>query len=183
MDLQPAAPPCIGRVAIIDDDSRYAALLEHEFNALGYEVTRLCCADALSGKLSTLGAAMVVVEPRGARESESGIVAAIRALLPSAWLVVHSAHASVTSAVHAIRKGASDYVPKPATAKRLLSRAEVPQSLRPMTLDQAKWEYINGVIQNAGSMSAAARLLGIDRRSLRRMLARSTLYHTEWRCD
>ena len=82
--VQLTAPPRIGRVAIIDDDSRYAALLEHEFNALGYEVTRLGRADSLIETLAALEATIVVVEPRCASDSELGIVAAIRDLAPNA---------------------------------------------------------------------------------------------------
>jgi ActR/RegA family two-component response regulator len=35
------------------------------------------------------------------------------------------------------------------------------------------WQYINDVYASAGSMSEAARRLGLDRRSLRRMLNRT----------
>jgi len=41
-----------------------------------------------------------------------------------------------------------------------------------MTLDRAIWEYINYSVDVAGSIAAAARNLGLDRRSLRRMLAK-----------
>ena len=181
MGVQLTAPPRIGRVAIIDDDTRYAALIEHEFNALGYEVTRLGCAEGLSEKLSALEAAIVVVEPRCAGESELGIVAAIRDLVPGAWLVVHSAHASVSSAVHAIREGASDYVPKPATAKRLINcSVKIIDSLMPAeesetTIEVESWEgfsfkrevlkiekkFIERALRDAGgSVTRASRLLG-----------------------
>jgi ActR/RegA family two-component response regulator len=40
------------------------------------------------------------------------------------------------------------------------------------SLDRTIWEYINQVVVGAGTLSEAARRLGVDRRSLRRMLAK-----------
>jgi ActR/RegA family two-component response regulator len=39
-----------------------------------------------------------------------------------------------------------------------------------MTLDRAVWEYIARTVETAGTLSGGARRLGIDRRSLKRML-------------
>jgi two-component system, response regulator RegA len=84
--------------------------------------------------------------------------------------------------LEAVRLGARDYLTKPADPDRILSalRGEVAFAASPAeappeipSLDRVEWEHIQRVLTEAGgNISQAARLLGIDRRSLQRKLAK-----------
>jgi two-component system response regulator RegA len=93
-------------------------------------------------------------------------------------VVVLTAYASISTAVRAVRLGVEGYLTKPATPAQIVAASHGGQrpTLSPehgaMTLDRAIWEYISAVYEQTGSMARAARWLGIDRRSLRRMLAK-----------
>jgi two-component system response regulator RegA len=49
---------------------------------------------------------------------------------------------------------------------------EVPEATEHLTLDRAIWEFISQTVESAGTISEASRRLGLDRRSLRRMLSK-----------
>ncbi|HXU61884.1 MAG TPA: two-component system response regulator, partial [Polyangia bacterium] len=94
---------------------------------------------------------------------------------------VVTAYPSVASAVQFTRMGFAGYLVKPASPEAVLSAvAGTPEpaeaadvsDLEWPSLDRTIWEYLNQVHAWAGSLSAAARHLRIDRRSLRRMLAK-----------
>jgi two-component system response regulator RegA len=79
-----------------------------------------------------------------------------------------------------MRAGVTAYIAKPATAANVLdaiaegrpqASESAPRADEYLSLNRAKWEYIHMVLAAAGTMSEAARRLGVDRRSLRRMLS------------
>jgi two-component system response regulator RegA len=97
-------------------------------------------------------------------------------------LAVATIYPSVATAVRLIRMGVAAYFTKPVSAATLLAelcrgmpavpREPASESYGWPSLDRVIWEYLNQAYVAAGSMSEAARRLGLDRRSLRRMLAK-----------
>jgi two-component system response regulator RegA len=120
---------------------------------------------------------MVVLELRLADGFSVGLVSAVRDR--GAQVAVVTGHMSVASALAVMRSGAAAYLEKPASARAILDAVEGRAAPQPpaaappvMTLDRAIWEYISRVFVNSGSVTEAARRLSLDRRSLRRMMAR-----------
>ena len=97
---------------------------------------------------------------------------------PKLRVLVLTEHSSVASAVRCARAGVIGDLRKPADAQRVLAAASCVQPVmdrppeRPCSLEQAVWEYINRIAETGGSIARGAALLGVDRRSLRRMLSR-----------
>jgi len=102
-----------------------------------------------------------------------------------ARLVIVTAYASIASAVRAVKLGVGGYLVKPAHGDQVLRAAgyavpdddpeaaaalEAAQPYR--SLDRAIWEFLTLAVEDAGTLSGAARLLGLHARSLRRMLAK-----------
>ena len=94
-------------------------------------------------------------------------------------ILLVTGYASVATAVEAIKLGADDYLPKPATAPMILRtlgliKAEAVAVEPTMTpLHRLEWEHIQQALhETGGNVSAAARLLGMHRRSLQRKLAK-----------
>ena len=87
---------------------------------------------------------------------------------------------TIANAVEAIHAGAVDYVTKPADADEILAvfrrhhdgeHEENELTYQPVTLAEAEWEHIQQVLADCnGNISKAARLLGIERRTLQRKL-------------
>jgi two-component system response regulator RegA len=94
-------------------------------------------------------------------------------------IVVLTGYGSIATAVEAVRRGATQYLTKPANANEILAafqyEGDTAHALdpQPMSLDRVEWEHINRVLVDCqGNVSEAARVLGIHRRSLQRKLAR-----------
>ncbi|MFN3713296.1 MAG: response regulator transcription factor [Alcanivoracaceae bacterium] len=102
-------------------------------------------------------------------------------------LLEHSAHCrililtgygSIPAAVAATRRGASNYLTKPASIADIVQALEnaptadlpaLPDA--PPSLERLEWEHIQRVLdEHDGNISAAARVLGIHRRTLQRRL-------------
>ena len=89
-------------------------------------------------------------------------------------------YASITTAVEAIKLGATQYLPKPANADDILSAlqqnegdADIEIEETPMSVNRLEWEHINKVLnEHDGNISATARALGMHRRTLQRKLAK-----------
>jgi ActR/RegA family two-component response regulator len=110
------------------------------------------------------------------------LIAALRAAHPQARLVVLSRRASTSRATAVLRTGADDFIVKPVAPLLVIDALGIPMSearlamlspeLRSLSLEQIKGVFIEDMLVETGSISAAARELGIDRRSFRRMVQR-----------
>ena len=113
-------------------------------------------------------------------EGESGLVLLSRLLelSPSMRVLILTGYSSIATAVEAIKRGACNYLCKPADADDVLAAllsdhadlcALVPDN--PMSGDRLQWEHIQRVLaEHDGNISATARALGMHRRTLQRKL-------------
>ena len=105
----------------------------------------------------------------------------LKKIRPETKVLILSGFGSISTAIDAIRLGATNFLPKPADADDILNafarggtEVDVPEAEEEIpvpTLAQAEWEHIHRVLADcAGNISEAARRLGIHRRSLQRKL-------------
>jgi len=184
------------RGLLVDDDVVYLRLLQRTLERRGHP-----CITATNGA-ATLQAArtgsplegrrlegpqregphfeFVLLDLRLAQESGLSLIKPLREALPDARIIVLTGYASIATAVEAIKRGADDYLAKPASMAAVLRaiRGERPDEaqidLRAMTpLSRLEWEHIQqALVETGGNVSAAARLLGMHRRSLQRKLSK-----------
>jgi len=115
-------------------------------------------------------------------EQTSGLqlIAPLRQLHPNMRILMISGYASIATAVEAIKLGADDYLAKPVAIDSLLRALKdepIPnapiEDVGLIPLHRLEWEQIQRALQETdGNISAAARLLGMHRRSLQRKLAK-----------
>lgn len=106
------------------------------------------------------------------------LIPALRALDSAIRIVMVTAYPSIETAVEAIKLGAVHYLVKPARPERILAAlfreaGDVDAAVRDRTMSVKRiaWEYVQHVLQeHDGNISAAARALAIDRRTLQRKL-------------
>ena len=111
-------------------------------------------------------------------ESGLQIIEALTSRYPDMRLVVLTGFASITTAVEAIKLGAMQYLTKPAEVDAIIDalyqdegNAGIDAAQQPMSVKRLEWEHIQKILtEHDGNISAAARALGMHRRTLQRKL-------------
>jgi len=93
-------------------------------------------------------------------------------------IIVLTGYSSIATTVEAIKRGASNYLCKPASVDEILAAFNENNinekklvSSKPLSVDRLEWEYIQKTLaENDGNVSATARALGMHRRTLQRKL-------------
>ena len=165
---------------IVEDDSLYARALQSSLHKRGYEFE---VAGSAAEALSVAGAQEVelaVIDLHLGSQSGLDLIAPLRERHPGVRILLLTGYGTFDTAVEAIKRGANNYLLKPATVdailQALLADGETDPTSPParMTpLARVEWEHIQQALKTSlGNISAAARLLGMHRRSLQRKLAR-----------
>ena len=164
----------INRLLIVEDDFRLAASLQKDFVDAGFEVLHTDRVETIPNN-QTFTHALVDLRLAG---GDFGLeaVSKIKATSPNAIVVVLSGYGSITTAVEAVKLGATDYLTKPTSfaeiekafsGKRVCSNTE----FKRRSLDEVEHEYIDFVLtKNEGNISQTAKDLGLHRQSLQRKL-------------
>lgn len=164
---------------LIDDDELYVRTLQRSLARHHLETrTATSIAEALR-VAEEIVPTFALVDLRLGEDSGLTLIRPLRALRPDMRILLVTGYASVATAVEAIKRGADDYLPKPATAPMILralglTKPESTAIEATMTpLHRLEWEHIHQALhESSGNVSAAARLLGMHRRSLQRKLAK-----------
>jgi two-component system response regulator RegA len=121
--------------------------------------------------------AYAVVDMRLADGNGLEVVEALRGARPDIRIVMLTGYGNIASAVTAIKKGAVDYLSKPADADQLVAaliednRPLPPPPEDPMSADRVRWEHIQRVFEQCDrNVSETARRLKMHRRTLQRIL-------------
>jgi two-component system response regulator RegA len=175
----------VSTVLIVDDDGVTRESLAGWFRTAGWQVrTATGCKEALEQALAGMPD-HAIIEQRLADGSGLDLLCSLSAIRPGLSSIVLTRYPSVAAAVHAIRLGFRDYLPKPVAWERLsrLFGLPVPTFALPCqndvssdaspSLARIEWEHIEAtMLACQGNISAAARRLRIHRRSLQRKLQR-----------
>ena len=119
-----------------------------------------------------------VIDLRIGHESGLSLVKRLVELDDHTRIVMLTGFASIATAVEAIKLGATHYLTKPADADEIvtaLHKAEGDESVeikeKPLSVKRLEWEHLQKVlVEHDQNISAAARALGMHRRTLQRKL-------------
>jgi two-component system response regulator RegA len=107
------------------------------------------------------------------------VVEILREKRPDARIVVLTGYGAITTAVAAVKIGATDYLSKPADATDIMNALLAngdnlpPPPENPMSADRVRWEHIQRVYELCDrNVSETARRLNMHRRTLQRILAK-----------
>ena len=165
---------------IIDDDENYRALLARSLTRRGFVINEAGNAEESLFACRRHDPEYILLDLNLAGESGLHLIQPLLEIVPGARIVVLTGYASIQTAVGALKLGACQYLPKPATAgdivKALLDDEidipEVPAEDR-MTVQHLEWEYIQRTLgECGGNIAATARALKMHRRTLQRKLAK-----------
>lgn len=184
VDRQGGGGGCPASILLIDEAETFLLSLAGELIKLGVEVSTARTFDAATGALEFKRPSYIVSELRVEGRWLADYIDEVAGRVPVQTFAVVTAYPSVATAVRFTRMGIAAYLAKPVFAGDLMDALPVQRfaglsdamgttvPLSWPTLDRTIWEYISRTCAAAGSISEAARRLGLDRRSLRRMLAK-----------
>jgi two-component system response regulator RegA len=167
--------PCL---LIVDDDTTFAGILSRALTRRGYNVvTASNGAEALS-RCREHQPAQAVVDLKLETESGLNLLPQLKTINPDLQVLILTGYSSISTAVEAIKMGATNYLCKPASVDDILSafeqsapNPEVAINETPPSVERLEWEHIQRVLaENDGNISATARSLGMHRRTLQRKL-------------
>ncbi len=165
---------------IIDDNAAFSASLARMLSRRGYEVETAASAQTGLARARHFKPARVILDMKLGDDSGIGLIRPLLQVRSDMRILLLTGYASIATTVSAIKLGAHDYLSKPASAGDIVHALEqsrendtgagsVEES--PMPLRRLEWEHIQRVLErNQGNVSAAARELGMHRRSLQRKL-------------
>lgn len=163
---------------LVDDDPLYLRTLQRALERRGIvTITAVDAESALAGARAH-PPDFALIDLRLGPASGLGLIAPLKALRGDMQVFLVTGYASVATAVEAIKRGADNYLPKPVSADAILRAlaGEPPSEGTPLEmtpLSRVEWEHIQQALaETDGNISAAARLLGMHRRSLQRKLAK-----------
>ena len=173
-------------VLVVDDDAHARAALSQYLSEASWHVqTAERCGQAQL-IAQTFAPAYLVAEQKLADGLGFELFSWLRAINPALKAIMVTRHASVASAVHAVRNGFKDYLAKPVEPRRIAERLDqqrapargarndVFEHVRKLpSLAHVEWEHIHAMLYGCdGNISETARVLGLHRRSLQRKLRR-----------
>lgn len=166
---------------LVDDDALFGNTLQRALARRGIDAVAVNDADAALAAARATPPDFVLVDLKIGKESGLRLIAPLREICPRARLVMMTGYGSVATAIEAIKAGADDYLLKPLSVDAILRALDTVPAPNPaesndetmLPLNRVEWEHIQQALRTTdGNISAAARLLGVERRSLQRKLAK-----------
>ena len=162
---------------LIDDDPSFTAVLQRAFLRRELSTAIAHSSAAAIEEATQQAPSHVVLDLKLGRESGLDIIIPLLEINPKARILLLTGYASIPTAVEAIRRGACNYLPKPADANQILAAftPDFPASLDiptdPPSLRRLEWEHIQRILnEQNGNISSTAKALGMHRRTLQRKL-------------
>jgi len=164
---------------ILDDDDPFRNRLARAMEKKGFQVTEAKSVEEglkIAGKTPT---SFAVIDLRLEDGSGLEVVKALHKIKKESRIVMLTGYGNLSTAVAAVKAGATDYIAKPVDAddveSALLaapeSKAKPPED--PMSADRVKWEHIHRVFELCNkNVSETARRLKMHRRTLQRILSK-----------
>ncbi|UHQ23132.1 response regulator [Lysobacter sp. 5GHs7-4] len=166
------------RLLVIDDDAAFCRILVRHLQRAGVDTHVAHNASDALAAAATFAPDGVLLDLKLGADNGLLLIQSLREMRPQARIVLATGYASIATAVDAMRRGAWNYLPKPFDIDALARAYEQPSDVAPApaeppSLRRQGWEHMQRVLAECGgNVSAAARVLGVDRRTLQRRLAK-----------
>lgn len=174
----------IGSALLVDDDTAFRCALQGALRRRGVRALTAASVEEGVHLLEDDAADLIAVDFRMPGVDGLSAIARYRRLAPDAVIIMLTGFGDIPLTVAAMREGADTLLTKPVDVDRLLREAAAipaerdvprppPASARSFRLEEVERETIEAALSNAGGVVAtAAKMLGIDRRTLQRKLKR-----------
>src|SRR3954471_3615114 len=147
------------RLMVVDDEPGVVAIIDRFSNQLGFEVVSQTSGSGAIEELPIVKPHVVLVDLRMPEIDGMDVLRAVRAADSECAVVLMTAHASIDSAVEAVKLGALDYLTKPFDFDRLrdvlttvIKNIERRERLMRVDADLAKQIEFHGMVGRGPSM-------------------------------
>jgi two-component system, response regulator RegA len=171
--------PLPGPGLLVDDDALYLRTLQRSLQRRGIATVTAQTAGEAVVVAGAARPAFALIDLRLGGDSGLALIAPLRAIRADMQILLVTGYASIATAVEAMKRGADNYLAKPVTADAIVRALLDEPGAGPepedtmLPLSRVEWEHIQQAMnETGGNISAAARLLGMHRRSLQRKLAK-----------
>ncbi len=167
------------RLLLADDDEIFRDLLARALARQGFAVSAAATVAEGRALAEARRFDCAVVDLRMGESSGLELVQVLHERDPDTRILVLTGYASIATAVEAIKLGATHYLTKPAEVEEIVAALDrdpagdpsVPPAAQPLSVRRLEWEHLQKVLmEHDGNISAAARALGMHRRTLQRKL-------------
>ncbi len=163
---------------IVEDDAVFGSLLSQAMQRRGFAPTVCTQTEMAAITAKNLSADYAVLDLNLDGDSGLELIAPLLEVNPAMRIVILTGYASITTAVQAIKLGASEYLTKPAEIDHIeqalrgqLKPDDMTAPSQPMSVKRLEWEHLQRVLQDCGgNISEAARQMNMHRRTLQRKL-------------
>ncbi len=168
-----------GTLLIVDDDAPFRAALAAAFTRRAWSVSTASSPAEALALATVVRFTHAVLDLRMPGGSGLDLLRELTTLHPGISVVLLTGYGSIPTAIEAIKRGAVNYLTKPAEPAEIEAafgesepaEAPVPDDNAVPSLDRAQWEHLQRVLADCnGNISEAARRLNMHRRSLQRKL-------------
>lgn len=164
-------------ILIIDDDEAFCRTLSRSLTRRGFRVQAVNNAQSAVEQSRQATFDRIVLDLKLGDASGLRLLPQLKQNQPDAALLVLTGYSSIPTAVEAIKRGAMNYLCKPADADNILAAFEGSEDTdadfaaeRP-SVKRLEWEHIQATLkENNGNISETARQLKMHRRTLQRKL-------------
>lgn len=171
------------RLLLVDDDVIFCDVLARALEKRGYSVVIAHNVEDGLTRTADFTPTHAVVDLKMPGASGLELIPGLCDLYQNIHIIVLTGYASITTAVEAIKLGAVHYLTKPTDADQIVAAflretgdPNIRISDKPIPLDRLEWEHLQKVLTDCdGNISAAARTLGMYRRTLQRKLQKRPL--------
>jgi two-component system, response regulator RegA len=176
-----AQPPTVQpTLLLVDDDLDLRESLRLEFSERGYDVWEAGNPTEVIELASLTVFRFALLDLRLQADNGLDIIPLLLEKNPRCRIVILTGYGSIPTAVEAVKRGAINYLTKPAPIERIEKALWIDPTDTPEitehdleSLERHEQEYLEYVLlQCQGNISQAARWLGIHRQSLQRKLKR-----------
>lgn len=173
------SPQELRDLLILDDDAPFRQRLARAMEKRGFQVTAAESVAEASEQVRKSPPSYAVIDMRLEDGNGLDVIELIHELKPDSRVVMLTGYGNIATAVSAVKRGAIDYLAKPAdpddVEKALLAEPgdqPIPPE-NPMSADRVRWEHILRVYELCNrNVSETARRLNMHRRTLQRILAK-----------
>lgn len=174
----------IGSALLVDDDTAFRLALQGALRRRGVRALTAASVEEGARLLEDDSADLIAIDFRMPNVDGLAAIGRYRKLAPEAAIIMLTGFGDIPLTVAAMREGADTLLTKPVDVDRLLREASAiplergeagrpPASARTLRLEEVERETIEAALSNSGGVVAtAAKMLGIDRRTLQRKLKR-----------
>jgi two-component system response regulator RegA len=178
-------PGVRNRLLLIDDDQVFSVMLAKALVKRGFQVRTAFDIRAARRELDTFTPDYVVLDLKIGPESGLTLIEELLEANSEVNILMLTGYASVATAVEAIKLGAVHYLTKPVSADDVVKAlhktegdAEAAVEINPVSVKRLEWEHMQKVLlEHDGNISAAARAMGMHRRTLQRKLQKKPVTH------